>query len=201
MKYSSLSSLVRKHVLSVLTRFLLLALNIKNHLNVSDFARSDFRQWQWWMLSSILADKQLIKRIWKTFTCIELPCFWVKLNVQQEIMWTGTWLRVKNVSLPHYWHKSLLLSLIFEWCVTCVCVCVYLEFKKSYENDTQSSDNVNFLRVGWSSKQLTTLKPILSDIEYLQDQHLLLTVKSLDGYESYGAWASDGNVQDRSGCN
>ncbi|XP_069046221.1 phosphatidylinositol 3,4,5-trisphosphate 5-phosphatase 2A isoform X1 [Lepisosteus oculatus] len=60
------------------------------------------------------------------------------------------------------------------------------EFKKSYENDTQSSDNVNFLRVGWSSKQLTTLKPILSEIEYLQDQHLLLTVKSLDGYESYG---------------
>ncbi|KAM8853734.1 phosphatidylinositol 3,4,5-trisphosphate 5-phosphatase 2A [Synchiropus picturatus] len=60
------------------------------------------------------------------------------------------------------------------------------EFKKSYENDSQSSDNVNFLRVGWSSKQLTTLKPLLSDIEYLQDQHLLLTVKSLDGYESYG---------------
>ncbi|XP_041088740.1 phosphatidylinositol 3,4,5-trisphosphate 5-phosphatase 2A isoform X1 [Polyodon spathula] len=60
------------------------------------------------------------------------------------------------------------------------------EFKKSYENDSQSSDNVNFLKVGWSSKQLTTLKPILSEIEYLQDQHLLLTVKSLDGYESYG---------------
>lgn len=32
------------------------------------------------------------------------------------------------------------------------------------------------------------LKPILSDIEYLQDQHILLTVKSLDGYESYGEW-------------
>uniref|UniRef100_A0A3Q3WG06 phosphatidylinositol-3,4,5-trisphosphate 5-phosphatase n=1 Tax=Mola mola TaxID=94237 RepID=A0A3Q3WG06_MOLML len=60
------------------------------------------------------------------------------------------------------------------------------EFKKSYENDTQSSDNINFLHVGWSSKQLTTLKPLLSEIEYLQDQHLLLTVKSLDGYESYG---------------
>ncbi|KAJ8256748.1 hypothetical protein COCON_G00189000 [Conger conger] len=60
------------------------------------------------------------------------------------------------------------------------------EYKKSYENDSQSSDNINFLRVGWTSKQLTTLKPILSDIEYLQDQHLLLTVKSLDGYESYG---------------
>uniref|UniRef100_A0A8C7G089 phosphatidylinositol-3,4,5-trisphosphate 5-phosphatase n=1 Tax=Oncorhynchus kisutch TaxID=8019 RepID=A0A8C7G089_ONCKI len=60
------------------------------------------------------------------------------------------------------------------------------EFKKSYENDSQSSDNVNFLRVGWTNKQLTTLKPLLSEIEYLQDQHLLLTVKSLDGYESYG---------------
>nr|XP_033805399.1 phosphatidylinositol 3,4,5-trisphosphate 5-phosphatase 2 isoform X1 [Geotrypetes seraphini] len=60
------------------------------------------------------------------------------------------------------------------------------EFKKSCENDTQSSDNVNFLKVQWSSRQLPTLKPILSEIEYLQDQHLLLTVKSLDGYESYG---------------
>lgn len=60
------------------------------------------------------------------------------------------------------------------------------EFKKSYENDSQSSDNINFLRLGWSSKQLTTLKPLLSEVEYLQDQHLLLTVKSLDGYESYG---------------
>ena len=30
------------------------------------------------------------------------------------------------------------------------------------------------------------LNHILADIEYLQDQHLLLTVKSMDGYESYG---------------
>ncbi|XP_025051004.1 phosphatidylinositol 3,4,5-trisphosphate 5-phosphatase 2, partial [Alligator sinensis] len=60
------------------------------------------------------------------------------------------------------------------------------EFKKSIENDSQSSDNINFLKVQWSSRQLPTLKPILSEIEYLQDQHLLLTVKSLDGYESYG---------------
>uniref|UniRef100_A0A8V0X4G9 phosphatidylinositol-3,4,5-trisphosphate 5-phosphatase n=1 Tax=Gallus gallus TaxID=9031 RepID=A0A8V0X4G9_CHICK len=60
------------------------------------------------------------------------------------------------------------------------------EFKKSCENDTQSSDNINFLKVQWSARQLPTLKPILSEIEYLQDQHLLLTVKSLDGYESYG---------------
>ncbi|XP_061876297.1 phosphatidylinositol 3,4,5-trisphosphate 5-phosphatase 2-like [Colius striatus] len=60
------------------------------------------------------------------------------------------------------------------------------EFKKSFENDAQSSDNINFLKVQWSARQLPTLKPILSDIEYLQDQHLLLSVKSLDGYESYG---------------
>ncbi|XP_064413051.1 phosphatidylinositol 3,4,5-trisphosphate 5-phosphatase 2A [Latimeria chalumnae] len=60
------------------------------------------------------------------------------------------------------------------------------EFTKSYESDMQSSDNINFLKVGWSSRQLPTLRPLLSDIEYLQDQHLLLTVKSMDGYESYG---------------
>lgn len=63
---------------------------------------------------------------------------------------------------------------------------IFVEFKKSYDNDSQSSDNINFLRVGWSNKQLTPLKPLLSEIEYLQDQHLLLTVKSVDGYESYG---------------
>uniref|UniRef100_A0A8C7BMY8 phosphatidylinositol-3,4,5-trisphosphate 5-phosphatase n=1 Tax=Neovison vison TaxID=452646 RepID=A0A8C7BMY8_NEOVI len=60
------------------------------------------------------------------------------------------------------------------------------EYKKSFKNDAQSSDNINFLKVQWSSRQLPTLKPILADIEYLQDQHLLLTVKSMDGYESYG---------------
>ncbi|XP_068122660.1 phosphatidylinositol 3,4,5-trisphosphate 5-phosphatase 2 isoform X2 [Hyperolius riggenbachi] len=60
------------------------------------------------------------------------------------------------------------------------------EYKKSSENDSQSIDNVNFLKVQWSSRQLPTLRPIVSEIEYLQDQHLLLTVKSMDGYESYG---------------
>ncbi|XP_063806969.1 phosphatidylinositol 3,4,5-trisphosphate 5-phosphatase 2 isoform X1 [Pseudophryne corroboree] len=64
--------------------------------------------------------------------------------------------------------------------------CCLEEYKKSSENDSQSIDNVNFLKVQWSSRQLPTLKPILSEIEYLQDQHLLLTVKSMDGYESYG---------------
>ncbi|KAK6296205.1 hypothetical protein J4Q44_G00339180 [Coregonus suidteri] len=77
--------------------------------------------------------------------------------------------------------KKVKTALFIEFYSTCL-----EEFKKSYENDSQSSDNVNFLRVGWSNKQLTTLKPLLSEIEYLQDQHMLLTVKSLDGYESYG---------------
>ncbi|XP_042314085.1 LOW QUALITY PROTEIN: phosphatidylinositol 3,4,5-trisphosphate 5-phosphatase 2 [Sceloporus undulatus] len=58
--------------------------------------------------------------------------------------------------------------------------------KEAFEERSQSSDNINFLKVQWSSRQLPTLKPILSDIEYLQDQHILLTVKSMDGYESYG---------------
>ncbi|KAM9319728.1 phosphatidylinositol 3,4,5-trisphosphate 5-phosphatase 2 [Gastrophryne carolinensis] len=64
--------------------------------------------------------------------------------------------------------------------------CCLEEYKKSSENDGQSIDNVNFLKVQWSSRQLPTLRPIVSEIEYLQDQHLLLTVKSMDGYESYG---------------
>lgn len=33
---------------------------------------------------------------------------------------------------------------------------------------------------------LLKLIPVLSDLEYLQDQHLLLSVKSCDGFESYG---------------
>lgn len=32
------------------------------------------------------------------------------------------------------------------------------EFKKSFENDSQSSDNVNFLKVQWSSRQLPTVR-------------------------------------------
>lgn len=32
------------------------------------------------------------------------------------------------------------------------------EFKKSFENDSQSSDNINFLKVQWSSRQLPTVR-------------------------------------------
>uniref|UniRef100_A0A8C4R8Z8 phosphatidylinositol-3,4,5-trisphosphate 5-phosphatase n=1 Tax=Eptatretus burgeri TaxID=7764 RepID=A0A8C4R8Z8_EPTBU len=57
---------------------------------------------------------------------------------------------------------------------------------KSAENDTQQSEVINFLKLGWSDLQLPTLKPMISDLEYLQDQHLLLSIKSMDGFESYG---------------
>nr|XP_046261218.1 inositol polyphosphate phosphatase-like 1b [Scatophagus argus] len=60
------------------------------------------------------------------------------------------------------------------------------ETRRSSENDSQSCDVPRFLKLGWSFKQLPKLLPIMSDKEYLQDQHLLLSVKSCDGFESYG---------------
>ncbi|XP_020779042.1 inositol polyphosphate phosphatase-like 1b [Boleophthalmus pectinirostris] len=60
------------------------------------------------------------------------------------------------------------------------------ETRRSCENDSQSCDVPGFLKLGWSFKQLPKLFPIFSDLEYLQDQHLLLSVKSCDGFESYG---------------
>uniref|UniRef100_A0A8C8C0H0 phosphatidylinositol-3,4,5-trisphosphate 5-phosphatase n=1 Tax=Oncorhynchus tshawytscha TaxID=74940 RepID=A0A8C8C0H0_ONCTS len=60
------------------------------------------------------------------------------------------------------------------------------EIRRSVENDSQSCDVPGFLKLGWSPKQLPKLLPIVSDMEYLQDQHLLLSVKSCDGFESYG---------------
>lgn len=98
---------------------------------------------------------------------------------------------------------------------------LFLETRRSSENDTQSCDVPGFLKLGWSFKQLPKVRgsvrlemaengllvpgatflmcdwfmsclclpqllPIMSDMEYLQDQHLLLSVKSCDGFESYG---------------
>uniref|UniRef100_A0A3B4ZJ40 phosphatidylinositol-3,4,5-trisphosphate 5-phosphatase n=1 Tax=Stegastes partitus TaxID=144197 RepID=A0A3B4ZJ40_9TELE len=60
------------------------------------------------------------------------------------------------------------------------------ETRRSSENDSQSCDVPGFLKLGWSFKQLPKLLPIMSDMEYLKDQHLLLSVKSCDGFESYG---------------
>lgn len=60
------------------------------------------------------------------------------------------------------------------------------EIRRSSENDSQSCDVPGFLKLAWSTKQLPKLLPIISDLEYLQDQHLLLSIKSCDGFESYG---------------
>ncbi|KAG9338679.1 hypothetical protein JZ751_025517 [Albula glossodonta] len=64
--------------------------------------------------------------------------------------------------------------------------CVEAIFRRSGENDVQSCEVPGFLKLGWSFKHMPKLVPIVSDMEYLQDQHLLLSVKSCDGFESYG---------------
>ncbi|XP_071899053.1 phosphatidylinositol 3,4,5-trisphosphate 5-phosphatase 2-like isoform X3 [Anas platyrhynchos] len=60
------------------------------------------------------------------------------------------------------------------------------EAQRSGENNSQSCDVPGFLRMGWSAKQLPVLNPILSDLEYLGDQHLLLSIKGVESCESYG---------------
>lgn len=90
---------------------------------------------------------------------------------------------------------------------------LFVETRRSSENDSQSCEIPRFLKLGWSFKQLpkvwrplevtvcgrrlepsvdfvsprlSQLLPVMSDLDYLQDQHLLLSVKSCDGFESYG---------------
>ncbi|XP_054648241.1 inositol polyphosphate phosphatase-like 1b isoform X2 [Dunckerocampus dactyliophorus] len=60
------------------------------------------------------------------------------------------------------------------------------EMRRSSENDSQSCDVPGFVKLAWSFQQLPKLLPLKSDMDYLQDQHLLLSVKSCDGFESYG---------------
>uniref|UniRef100_A0A8C2KA80 phosphatidylinositol-3,4,5-trisphosphate 5-phosphatase n=1 Tax=Cyprinus carpio TaxID=7962 RepID=A0A8C2KA80_CYPCA len=60
------------------------------------------------------------------------------------------------------------------------------ESRRSAENDSQYCEVPGFLKLGWSSKQFPKLHPVFSDLEHLRDQHLLLSVKSCDGFESYG---------------
>ncbi|XP_061691993.1 inositol polyphosphate phosphatase-like 1b [Syngnathoides biaculeatus] len=60
------------------------------------------------------------------------------------------------------------------------------ETRRSSDNDSQSCDVPGFLKLAWSFQQLPKLLPHRSDMAYLQDQHLLLSVKSCDGFESYG---------------
>ncbi|XP_056089631.1 inositol polyphosphate phosphatase-like 1b isoform X1 [Rhinichthys klamathensis goyatoka] len=60
------------------------------------------------------------------------------------------------------------------------------EPRRSAENDSQCCEVPGFLKLGWSSKQFPKFHPVLSDLEHLRDKHLLLSVKSCDGFESYG---------------
>ncbi|KAK3535747.1 hypothetical protein QTP70_021047 [Hemibagrus guttatus] len=60
------------------------------------------------------------------------------------------------------------------------------ETRRSAENDSQSCDVPGFLKMSWSFKQLPQLQPVVSNMACLRDQHLLLSVKSCDGFESYG---------------
>ncbi|NXI74881.1 SHP2A phosphatase, partial [Anseranas semipalmata] len=60
------------------------------------------------------------------------------------------------------------------------------EAQRSGENTSQSCDVPGFLKMGWSAKQLPVLNPILPDLEYLGDQHLLLSIKGVESCESYG---------------
>ncbi|XP_037978778.1 phosphatidylinositol 3,4,5-trisphosphate 5-phosphatase 2 [Motacilla alba alba] len=60
------------------------------------------------------------------------------------------------------------------------------EVQRSGENTFQNCDIPGFLKLGWSSKHLPVLNPILPDLEYLGDQHLLLSIKGVESCESYG---------------
>ncbi|KAM6413455.1 phosphatidylinositol 3,4,5-trisphosphate 5-phosphatase 2-like [Rhynochetos jubatus] len=60
------------------------------------------------------------------------------------------------------------------------------EAQRSGENTSQSCDIPGFLKLGWSAKHLPVLNPILPDLEYLGDQHLLLSIKGVESCESYG---------------
>ncbi|XP_073710339.1 inositol polyphosphate phosphatase-like 1b isoform X2 [Misgurnus anguillicaudatus] len=60
------------------------------------------------------------------------------------------------------------------------------EPRRSLENDSQHCEVPGFLKLGWSSKQFPKLQPVCSDLDYIRDQHLLFSVKSCDGFESYG---------------
>ncbi|NWY75414.1 SHP2A phosphatase, partial [Erithacus rubecula] len=69
---------------------------------------------------------------------------------------------------------------------SCVPLCPPSEMQRSGENTFQSCDIPGFLKLGWSCKHLPVLNPILPDLEYLGDQHLLLSIKGVESCESYG---------------
>nr|XP_033802617.1 phosphatidylinositol 3,4,5-trisphosphate 5-phosphatase 2-like isoform X2 [Geotrypetes seraphini] len=60
------------------------------------------------------------------------------------------------------------------------------EFRRSRDNSSRSTEVAGFLKLVWAGEQLPELCPNVEDLDYLVDQHLLLTVRSLDNSESYG---------------
>ncbi|XP_066266915.1 phosphatidylinositol 3,4,5-trisphosphate 5-phosphatase 2-like isoform X1 [Branchiostoma lanceolatum] len=68
----------------------------------------------------------------------------------------------------------------------------YLEIHSTCLEGPSQSTTVEGLKDGgnikasWSSNHLPLLSPLISDWEYLEEQHLLLSVKSADSDESYG---------------
>uniref|UniRef100_A0A8C4NGV9 phosphatidylinositol-3,4,5-trisphosphate 5-phosphatase n=2 Tax=Eptatretus burgeri TaxID=7764 RepID=A0A8C4NGV9_EPTBU len=60
------------------------------------------------------------------------------------------------------------------------------KMEKGEVSMAQVCDNTSFRQVKWKSCHLPQLKPMISDIEYLEEQHMLLSVKANDSYESYG---------------
>ncbi|XP_009082769.1 PREDICTED: phosphatidylinositol 3,4,5-trisphosphate 5-phosphatase 2-like [Acanthisitta chloris] len=88
-------------------------------------------------------------------------------------------------------HEGVILEMIYKPRSRSKC---YIEFhsyclkevQRSGENTFQNCDIPGFLKLGWSSKHLPVLNPILPDLEYLGDQHLLLSIKGVESCESYG---------------
>ncbi|XP_022093865.1 phosphatidylinositol 3,4,5-trisphosphate 5-phosphatase 2B-like isoform X2 [Acanthaster planci] len=82
---------------------------------------------------------------------------------------------------------------------TSMCGMFYLEFisscleagsGKSEMNRTctqeQMGSKMACIKPSWSSEELPKLTPILSDFDYLEEQHILMAIKSSDSEESYG---------------
>ncbi|XP_038050530.1 phosphatidylinositol 3,4,5-trisphosphate 5-phosphatase 2B-like isoform X2 [Patiria miniata] len=82
---------------------------------------------------------------------------------------------------------------------TSMCGIFYLEFfsscleagsAKSGMNKTclqeQIGSKVSTIKPSWSSEELPKLIPLLSDFDYLEEQHILVAIKSSDSEESYG---------------
>ncbi|XP_030837928.1 phosphatidylinositol 3,4,5-trisphosphate 5-phosphatase 2B isoform X1 [Strongylocentrotus purpuratus] len=72
----------------------------------------------------------------------------------------------------------------------------YLEFfstcleakseKSGYNSMCQQNNTLKLTKPSWTKDQLVKLNPIVSDVEYLEEQFILVAIKSEDSDESYG---------------